>query len=1039
MTNVPHRPLSAVGPKSILATAIALAIAGSALAQAPAEGNDLEEVTITGSRISLSPGMTTPTPVTSVVADELRILAPSNLIESLATLPVFFGNTSQQQALGGQNSGGSNVNLHGAGASRTLVLLDGRRMVGSNRFGSVDVNTLPDLLLKNVETVTGGASASYGTDAVAGVVNFLLDTEFEGVKMRAQGGTTDRHDGDNEEFGFAIGHAMMGGRLHALGSLQYSSYDAISDVGGLRSREWFQQSGRVTNPTAGGPSFLRRAHVQPTNFSNRGLIVDTAAPTLNRLQFDSAGTSLSALPFYGLGSRDAGCLCQSLPTDDLGVNVDDEVAVGYRRTTGFARLSFDLTDRVELFAQGIWADNAANQRRESVALVSANVWQGRIFSNNAYLTPDLQTRIFNGAPATRTTTDNTTGTAQQVRWVDFSVFLPDNADNPIGDTRQVTANTLRSLTLGFNMKLEGGFLDGWGVNGFVQKGDNKQDFNTINGIRVDRLFLALDAVRDPNGNIVCRAALPQYDPNGYMRGCAPINLLGGVNTVTPEAAAWIRDDYKIASQWIEQTAAELSTNGSLGFGLPAGDIAAAVGVSYRKDELFQATVDPADEYPALPDGRLLSSLGLMPAGLRGIVPATGGCSPNLGLIGVPGLRFVPTSYCGDNNSSSVQFSSLRTVGGSSDVKEAFTEFQIPLIKDVPFLQRVDANIAARWADYSGSGEVWAWKGGLSWSINDQLRIRGTRSRDVRAANLRDRFDQTRGGFTVTDRFFHPPRTVSGTSFSGGNPDVQPEKADTTTIGVVFQPSFVEGLQASVDWYKIDIADAIASLSSQQLVDRCVAGDTSLCQYVIRAPNNDIVEIDSLFINLNTQQIEGIDTEISYRRNLSLIGNGAESITARLFGTRLMHNSIQAKGTATVDEIVGQVIGAAIGGNTFGGPKWKASAILTYSAGPYSASVIERYIGDGILDRTLLESPVAVTGRTTIDDNHVSSVFYTDLSLGFQPERFEGLRVYGTVTNLLDRGPPQTPGAIGRTGVFEFASGLHDSSGRRYVLGAEYKF
>src|SRR5689334_6417321 len=180
-----------------VSAAVALVLAAPLFAQE--EG--LGEVTVTGSRIAQAPGMFAPTPVTSVVADELKSLAPTNLIESLSTLPVFSANTNQQQALGGQNSGGSNVNLHGAGANRTLTLLDGRRLVSSNRFGTVDVNSLPDMLLSNVETVTGGASASYGTDAVAGVVNFKLDTKFEGMKFRVQQGTTSRHDGDNEEYG----------------------------------------------------------------------------------------------------------------------------------------------------------------------------------------------------------------------------------------------------------------------------------------------------------------------------------------------------------------------------------------------------------------------------------------------------------------------------------------------------------------------------------------------------------------------------------------------------------------------------------------------------------------------------------------------------------------------------------------------------------------------------------------------------------------------------------------------------------------------
>jgi iron complex outermembrane receptor protein len=1015
-----------------VAAAVAMSISGPALAQE----DPISEVTVTGSRIAQAPGMATATPVTSVVADELKQLAPTNLIESLTALPVFSANTNQQQALGGQNSGGSNVNLHGAGANRTLTLLDGRRLVSSNRFGTVDVNSLPDMLLNNVETVTGGASASYGTDAVAGVVNFKLDTRFEGLKAKIQRGTTDRHDGDSEEYGLAIGHGFFDDRAHFIGSLQYANQDSISDVEGIRSRPWLRQEGRVTNPNTAGPSFLRRPYVVPTNFTTRGMFIEPAVTAggvttpanaaLNRMVFNSSGTSLSPLPFYGVGARDGGCLCQSLPGQDLtpnGVSSDDEVAVGFRRVNGFARLGFDVTDNLEVFAQGLWAKNSANQRRESVALVSANVWQGRVFADNAYLPANVANLIATTTPASRATVAN-----GGVRYADMSVFIPDNEFNAIGDTRQITSNAMSSVTLGFKAR----FADRWTMDGFIQQGRNRQDFDTVNGIRVDRLFVAMDAVRDPNGNIVCRASLPSNDPNGYFRDCAPINLFGGAGTVTPEAARYIRDDYKVASQWIEQTVGELAVSGDLGFGLPAGTISSAFGVSYREDKLDQRTVDPADEFPATLDGRLLSSLGLQAAGLRGIVPQQGCATLSNGSFGVPGLRFVPNSYCGDGNSSSVQFSSLRTIGGESDVKEAFTEFQIPLLKDLPFVQRLETNLAARWADYSGSGNVWAYKGGLSWEVDDQIRVRATRSRDVRAANLRDRFDQTRGGFTVTDRFFTPARTVSGTSFSGGNPDVAPEKADTTTVGIVFQPSFLTGFQASVDWWNIDISDAITQLTSQQLVDRCVAGDASLCQYVIRAGNNDIIQIDSLFINLNNQKIEGVDIELGYRRGVELLGGGPENVSLRLFGTRLMHNVTQAPG-GTPDEQVGQIA-------TVGLPKWKATGILTYANGPVSSSVIGRFVGAGILDRTLRESATAIAGVTTIDNNQVGSAFYTDLTLNFSPPAFEGLRVYGTAQNVLDHAPPQTPGAIGRTGIADTAGGaIHDQLGRRYTVGVEYKF
>lgn len=484
-------------------------------------------------------------------------------------------------------------------------------------------------------------------------------------------------------------------------------------------------------------------------------------------------------------------------------------------------------------------------------------------------------------------------------------------------------------------------------------------------------------------------------------------------------------------------------SGKTGFGLPAGDISAAVGLSYREESLNQRTVDPADEFPALPDGRLFSDLGLAPAGLRGLVeqglpPGTSGLYP--GYAGYPGLRFVGTGYRGDNNSSSVQFSSLRAVSGKSDVKEGFAEFQVPLLKGVAFAENLEANLAARYADYSGSGGVWAWKAGLSWEINEQIRLRATQSQDVRAPNLRDRFDQTRGGFTVTDPA-NGGATVSGATFSGGNPLVEPELADTTTAGVVFQPNFLQGFQTSVDWYKIKVQDAIAQLTPQQLVNGCVT-DPTLCQYVHRAgdtPTGQIVQIDSLFINLARQRIEGVDVELSYRRNLELFGGGPEALSMRVFGTRLLHNNTQNRGGA-LDERVGQ-----INGGTFFLPENKATGVLTYTNGGWGGSVIARYIGGGILDRTLVESQTAKTvvvdgvARSTIDDNSVASVFYTDLNVNFRPSQLEGLHLFFTVQNLFDRGPPLTPTAIGRTGPAELAPQIHDQIGRRYTFGMNYEF
>ncbi len=239
----------------VAAAAVALALGAPGIATAD-DAAPLQEVTVTGSRIALSPGMLTPTPVTAVTQDELTKMAPTNIIDSLAALPQFFGDSTAQQALGGQVPSGSEINLRGAntssGISRTLVLLDGRRTVANSRFGAVDIGSFPDTLVKSVEVVTGGASASYGTDAVAGVVNFILDTKFEGVKAEAQGGITARRDGPNSKFSLTFGH-QFGEKFHVIGSIASFDQDSISDFDSLKDRPWFNQASRVSGPP-GGPT-----------------------------------------------------------------------------------------------------------------------------------------------------------------------------------------------------------------------------------------------------------------------------------------------------------------------------------------------------------------------------------------------------------------------------------------------------------------------------------------------------------------------------------------------------------------------------------------------------------------------------------------------------------------------------------------------------------------------------------------------------------------------------------------------------------------
>src|SRR5690606_22095895 len=216
-----------------------------------------------------------------------------------------------------------------------------------------------------------------------------------------------------------------------------------------------------------------------------------------------------------------------------------------------------------------------------------------------------------------------------------------------------------------------------------------------------------------------------------------------------------------------------------------------------------------------------------PAGIRGVIPQGSTAVP--GFNGIPGLRYVPGGYLGDSNSSSVLFSSLREIGGSFNVKEAFTEFNWPLLADLPGIDMLEVNTAARWADYSGSGDIWAWKFSGNWTINDEVRVRATRSRDVRAASLRERYDLTRGGANVRNPWDNNA-TLSTASTSGGNPNVSPEEADTVTAGIVYQPNWLVGLSTCIDWYSIDVQRALAQLNNQDIVDNCFRGEMSMCAF-----------------------------------------------------------------------------------------------------------------------------------------------------------------------------------------------------------------
>ncbi len=972
-----------------------LALAVTMAMQVQAADEPVEEVMVTGSRIQRTSGLETPTPVTSVDLGDLRDMNPRQMVEGLSQLPQFLNN-QRPQTTGALTTGGSNLNLRGAGSTRTLVLLNGRRLPSGNRYGLVNVSALPEAAISNVEIVTGGASAAYGTDAVAGVVNFMLDTNFEGFKANVQTGTTSRNDGDNYGGGFTFGTAL-GEKGNLIVTADYYDQDLIQSLDALKSREWFRQRAWVTNPGP-GPTFITRDFVRQTNTSATG-IINQPGSALNKLEFLRTGDQITTKPlaFTGVGRLEGGCNCFAENERDgtWGMDADNAVQNANGRHSVFTYADYDLTDNLNVFVQGIYGYTELFGPW-FVAPVLTGAWQARVFSGNPYLPASVQSVM----------------DKENLASFGFGLSGLTRADKkgPLGYYNSTQIDEMRSLTSGFKYDFDGGWLDGWRANYYAQYGETAQEQIFNGGLKMGRLPLSLDAVRNPTtGATVCRAALVNPATFG---DCVPVNLFGGVESVSQAAAKYLLDEEAKILSDSEQIFSEFVLDGELYEGFGAGPVMMAVGASYRRDEIFQRKADLEDEFVYL-NG--------VSTGFRGLIPEN---LPN-GMLGVR-ANSVPTGYQGNNSLSSTLFTgSYQTadtvLAGNFTVKEVFTEIDIPLLSDLTLIDQLDLNAAYRYADYTGSGGIDSWKVGLSWQIDEALRFRATRSRDVRAANLRERFDATAGGANVNDPVFNNA-VFATSSRTGGNPLVSPEEADTLTFGLVWQPTgMLEGLGGSVDWFDIDVKDALGQLSFQNIVNGCFTGAQNLCQYVQRDPvSRQITRIDSLFINISNQRLKGIDFELNYNTDVDWIGGG-ENVSFRLYASKIIDNYNQLPGSPRDNLGLEQ-------------PEWRLLPAVSYSRGGFRAFLQGRYFDSRTLNRLFVEG-------VNVDDNSVPSVTYADLNLSYDVDLSgHSYRFFFNTTNLLDRAPPQTPGNLNFVGGTAGPSaGLYDTIGRTYAVGANMTF
>jgi iron complex outermembrane receptor protein len=1011
--------------------AVALAASGVTLAQSQGQ-EDVGEVVVSGTRIQQTSGMDTPTPVAALSATEISNMAPGSLTDAMIQLPQFYASATAATFNGANNNffaspGGGSLNLRGIGAKRTLTLLDGRRVVSSSIYGGPDINSFPEAMLKSVESVTGGASAAYGTDAVSGVINYILDTDFEGFEAHAQTGQSERGDADNTEFSISAG-TRIGERTHVMFSAEHAQQDSIETFQG---RDWYQGWGMLqlgTGATADSPRNVPARDVVSTAASYDGVVLgwNNAAgaavnvPGFGLSIFNSDGT----LSPFQLGSQvAAGNRSHTVTGGGSGTDNNEDrpnLLAGSKRTNAFAYVDHDFTDNLNVYVQGLLSEQELDAPNIGGIFCPAAVGcQGNqgitIFANNAFLPADLRTQMVNNGIAS------------------FSMGRIGHSSDVAGEARVRQDARTVSGTLGFKaLVASDGFFSGWNIDGYYQYGKTDVDAAQEGGIRVDRLWLALDAVVDPaTGNIVCNASLV---PNSAYRDCRPLNLFGrgnasqeaidwvtgfdpGVQVTTtpylpgypPETYSYIGDAFKHRLIEIKQDVAEVAASGKVAEGW-AGPISAAVGAHYRKESLDQK-VQASQGNPSAD-----------PLNFN-VVPAN---NPALNIRGVPGGA--------RNNSVEFQFSKVPFARGEYDIQEVFTEALVPLFRGARWLQQLNLNGAARWADYGGSGTIWTYKGGLDATFTDSFRLRGTYSRDVRAANLGERFDRTGGASSVRDpRKAATAPPVPVTLVQGGNPEVKPEEADTYTAGFVYRPQWLPGFDVSVDWLSVDVAGSIEQFQAQEIVDACyIRNDPDQCANITLDALGEVTLVNQTFQNVSKANISGVDLEMGYSHPVKIFG-GNEQIGVRLFASYLEENSTTNSTGVTTDR-AGQVAGAPI---VYSLPQKKATANLNYSRGPFRSFVQLRYIGGAVYDA---QNGIGVN-NFVVADNDIASIVYTDARVSWDMSFGDTeLELFGNVTNLFDRDPPVVPFFTAATAApAQYNAGVYDVVGRRFALGVNVKF
>ena len=951
-----------------------------------------EKILITGSRIKhTSAQMTAPT--TIIDAEAIAQSGAKNIADLMNRLPALvngIGGSAINNNNGGNinNAGLELANLRGLGTNRTLVLVDGRRHVaGSAGTSAVDMSMIPTAMVERVEVITGGASAIYGADAVTGVVKFIMRKDISGFELDASIGQTSYNDGKSNDLALTFGHNYLDNRGNFTLHASYSDEEEIS----IRARDYANKNHTFSSNPAnssnddGIPDLIFYNDQRFQALSAEGLFY---VPNDNYLFGDLPITKVSTVigppvfaddPF-GLGydtftiDRDdghfrpfqAGTNCMVVPCeggDGFRTEETGTLNVPSERLLLSASTHFDITNEHRIFAEAKYGKTQSAASNQASVFHDDNFGPLVVITNENPFRPNELVDLM---------------TERNLQSVGLAV---------IGmNARSETTRETSQFMFGGE-----GSIGNYDYSFYAQYG--KVSSEIINDdVLNENYYRALDAVTDENGNAVCRSANEHPDCVAYN----PIYFLAS------EEAKNYAGVKLLTEEEIEQTVVAATLGGEL-FEIPAGIIDFVVGVEYRK-ESSESTPDP----------------------LTQAIDADGIGS---GLVG------------STTGPSREQNTYLKATSGSYDVAEVFGEVLIPLVDGVTFVDTLDLELAGRYADHSVTGGDFTYKTAINWSIVSDLRARYTYSHAVRAPNIQELFAPEQAtGATMVDpcsasnigsgpidgnreqncySLGIAPGFVSSADFGtrtelqGGNTELNPEKADTYTVGLVYTPT--KNLSIALDYWDVEFEDAITTYDPTFILESCVDGQSTnplFCNLINRNELGQINNVRTQSINVAAFLASGVDLDINYSLDFSAYGRLNVNLAATYLDERKFFNNLADP--TDKESLAGQV----------GSPHARALLNTVYQINDITASWALNYIGDSTFDKE-------ATDETFEDwfDNRVGSYTYHNLNLNYDVNNQFSL--YAGVDNLGDKRPPALPN-------LNAGSLLYDGVGRKYYLGLRYK-